>query len=392
MRSVKRIVAEGNLMKNQGNPVIFKSTQKNRARKKKIVIDNFDVGVIRRKITEFYTVRKQLPTVNKLNNLLKEDNIVDCSREYLRKFLHKMGYKFLKRQSKRFLIERPEISALRWHYLKKMKQYRNEGRSIIFLDETYVNQCHAVNKCWQSNLKQGCLANTGKGPHLIVVHAGGRNGFVKGALLIFKSKTETGDYHGGMDSDKFQKWMRQQLLPNLPSNSVIVLDNASYHSVQIDKKLTMATTKPLLQDWLKRNNVNFQDNDRKADLIQLINQHSFNEKCKIDELLKESGHDVLRLPPYHPDLNPIELVWGDVKEQLAREHVDSTLTQKEKLLETLFSNYTTDKWQKCDDDVMKIEDQYYNNDKMFDDAVDNMTIGAIDSDESSSSEYDYDSM
>lgn len=34
---------------------------------------------------------------------------------------------------------------------------------------------------------------------------------------------------------------------------------------------------------------------------------------RTDELLKTSGHTVLRIPPYHPDLNPIELVWADIK-------------------------------------------------------------------------------
>jgi hypothetical protein len=29
--------------------------------------------------------------------------------------------------------------------------------------------------------------------------------------------------------------------------------------------------------------------------------------------LKRKGHEVLRLPPYHCELNPIELIWGDLK-------------------------------------------------------------------------------
>jgi len=32
-----------------------------------------------------------------------------------------------------------------------------------------------------------------------------------------------------------------------------------------------------------------------------------------DCLLAEHGHTVIRLPLYHPDLNPIEKLWGIVK-------------------------------------------------------------------------------
>jgi transposase len=33
---------------------------------------------------------------------------------------------------------------------------------------------------------------------------------------------------------------------------------------------------------------------------------------KTDEFLRGKGHDVLRLPPYHCEFNPIEVVWAGV--------------------------------------------------------------------------------
>ena len=33
-----------------------------------------------------------------------------------------------------------------------------------------------------------------------------------------------------------------------------------------------------------------------------------------DSLAEEAGHSVLRLPPYHFELNPIEVVWAQGKE------------------------------------------------------------------------------
>lgn len=34
-------------------------------------------------------------------------------------------------------------------------------------------------------------------------------------------------------------------------------------------------------------------------------------------MIRDAGHEVLRLPPYNPDLNPIEMVWATVKQYLA---------------------------------------------------------------------------
>ena len=37
------------------------------------------------------------------------------------------------------------------------------------------------------------------------------------------------------------------------------------------------------------------------------------KKFKVDEMAKEAGHEVIRLPPYHCNLSPIELLWAFMK-------------------------------------------------------------------------------
>ena len=59
-----------------------------------------------------------------------------------------------------------------------------------------------------------------KGERCIIGDAGSEEGFVKGARLIYDGKSTSGDYHGEMNS-KFIGWLRGQLIPNLPSNSVV---------------------------------------------------------------------------------------------------------------------------------------------------------------------------
>lgn len=92
----------------------------------------------------------------------------------------------------------------------------------------YVNQSHTVAKCWKLGYERGVMTNIGKGIRLIIVHAGG---FVNNGLLIFKSHSKSGG-HRDMNSDKFEKLIKEQLLPNIPNNSVIVMDKATYPSKQ----------------------------------------------------------------------------------------------------------------------------------------------------------------
>ncbi|CAG5032414.1 unnamed protein product [Parnassius apollo] len=99
------------------------------------------------------------------------------------------------------------------------------------------------------------------------------------------------------------------------------------------------------------------------------------------------GHTVLRLPPYHPDLNPIELVWGDLKGELARTAIDSNLDKKKEVLISLFTNYSAEKWFKCDDHVIKNELEYYETDRVFDDEIDRLIINLG---EDTDTDYDQD--
>lgn len=374
-RSVMRIVAEGNSNRQTSEKPTFSSPRKPKEIKKRINIDDFDMGVIRRQIHQFYTVHKKIPSIRKLLAVLREDGIVSCGPTYLRELLHKMGYFFKKCKSKRhLLIERPSIAEWRVRYLRAIRKYRHEMRNIYFLDETYVNSSHNSNMCWQSESEPGIYADIGKGRRLVIVHAGSRDGLVNDALTIFKSDSKCGDYHGDMNATNFHNWVNHKLINKLAPNSVVVMDNASYHCVQAEKIPTMSSLKTVMQDWLRKHNVDFTADSTKAELFSLIKRTQSEKNYTLDEMLKAAGHIVLRLPPYHPDLNPIELVWADVKNDLASNYINSSLDDKITIITRLFSEFTPEKWQKCDDHVQKIENQYWNHDMRFDDVMDELII------------------
>ena len=48
-------------------------------------------------------------------------------------------------------------------------------------------------------------------------------------------------------------------------------------------------------------------------LLGIARAHRQPPSYAIDHLVRENGHEVLRLPPYHPDFNAIEIVWSQLK-------------------------------------------------------------------------------
>jgi transposase len=95
-------------------------------------------------------------------------------------------------------------------------------------------------------------------------HSKGRTnviGALLGALLITVTLVI-----GSTNANVFFAWITQDLLPKLTTKSVIVMDNASFH-----------------------------------------------KRSDIQQAIKNAGHILEYLPPYSPDLNPIEHKWAQTK-------------------------------------------------------------------------------
>lgn len=129
-------------------------------------IDDFDFSIIRRIIEKFYLELKVVPSLKKLLQKLKSDTNFPFSRETLRRMLKANGFYWRKCQNKRkILVERPNILHWRYKYIHAIRKYREEGRNIIYVDETWVDNDLTVPKCWQSAEVFGVVKNissTGK--------------------------------------------------------------------------------------------------------------------------------------------------------------------------------------------------------------------------------------
>jgi len=83
-------------------------------------------------------------------------------------------------------------------------------------------------------------------------------------------------FNGMTDTNLVIWWVKNMLLKELPQNSTIVWDNASFHKSQM-----------------------------------------------LREILENAGHTMIFLPPYSPDLNPIEYKWHELKQRLRSFYDDS---------------------------------------------------------------------
>lgn len=134
-----------------------------------------------------------------------------------------------------------------------MKKFREE-KKIIILDKMWVNVGHTTLKEWRDKtiktpreaflfgLLTGLKPLTARGQGLYCCTTVVRMDLSRTPSYCFSPKI-TVDYHSEMDGDLFETWFKDQLLPNIPSGSVLAMDNASYHSRRGEKVLTVKNRK-----------------------------------------------------------------------------------------------------------------------------------------------------
>ena len=149
--------------------------------------------------------------------------------------LDRWGFTFGKGIRTQRFKEKDHVVVARQRYLRrKIANRKGKGtvRPEVYLDESYVNKNHSKDFVWYYDDDGPWIQKpTGKGERLIIMNAITKDGWVPGAKVTFKSTRKTGDYHGQMNQTMFTKWFEEKLLPNIPSGSLIVMDNATYHNI-----------------------------------------------------------------------------------------------------------------------------------------------------------------
>ena len=108
----------------------------------------------------------------------------------------------------------------------------------------------------------------------------------------------------------------------------------------------------------------------KPALYALCRDHAPAPQYAIDELARNQGCDILRTPPYHPELQPIEQVWGMVKFKLAdSQDGHYTMARLQERLEPAFGSLTAETCRNIFAHVRKEEERYWEVDEQLDEIV-----------------------
>ena len=65
------------------------------------------------------------------------------------------------------------------------------------------------------------------------------------------------DYHDSMDGESYKCYFEKSICQNIPKHSIIVIDNALYHSKNTENSRTCKWRKQQFVDWLTEKNITF---------------------------------------------------------------------------------------------------------------------------------------
>jgi len=108
-----------------------------------------------------------------------------------------------------------------------------------------------------------------------------------------------------MNWDSFSKWFETQLMPRIPKDAIVVLDNAGYHNILMENAFPNgSTSKEELRDWLTRNGHAWHDDMLKSELLETCRRWAPRPEYRLDCLARANGISILRTPPYPRSFNP----------------------------------------------------------------------------------------
>ena len=278
--------------------------------------------------------------------------------------LIRWGFEFNKGTRSSHLKESDRIIIQRRQYLRlKIANRKTDGNTVrpeVYLDESYINQTHSRDATWYFSDGGSIISKpTGKGRRLIIVNAIDKNGWIPNAKLVFQASKKTNDYHSNMNWNIFREWFENKLVKSIPENSLIIMDNAAYHNVLAEEAFPKpGHTVRRLQEWLTHNNLPWSTDMVKAELYELCKRFAPKPEFALDHIASKYGHSILRTPPYHPELQPIETCWAVVKGHVAA-HNDFTMERVRELLEEGLQKVNSNTIKEIIKKVIKEEDAFW---------------------------------
>lgn len=307
-----------------------------------------------------------------LNSIIKEVDdkwSIKISKSTMGRILRmKLALRFSKIRSHGTKIQNDRILVLLKTYLQKLEELmplvKAGQRLLVFTDESYIHPSHAIKQYWFHVQDQDRVFGSpkGRGRRIILVHFGCKEGWIPGGEHVWectgKETDATGDYHGNVNGEWWMNMFEKvcQQLKDRKKQCIFVMDNAKYHKLVGNPELdaiywpgrTLSTAlKPQLLKYLKDHNIPHENPIKVDDARKLARQHYQKDGLRLVQTARKYGHDILFTPPYWPQLQPIEMAWGQVKNFVARNRKGNDYTVEEtlKLVKLGFEQVTPQVWE-----------------------------------------------
>jgi hypothetical protein len=295
---------------------------------------------------------------------------VDVCRRTVCRWLRELGYRW---RHKRYVGGmKPQARAVRirqfiLEYAAALKEEAAGSVKIVYFDESYIHAHQASKYGWVPTCDPDVIGDD-KGKRIIILHAMTEDGLLAvpdavasnwlsepalTAELVFDEVLEDGqddaDYHNTMNGAKVIAWLRNRLFPTFehlyPGKKMyLVLDNASYHAPRdetwisasksqnkhdlahmlIDLGVSQLTTTdphprtvPAHLFEAKRSEGGPSKDDLLAAVQRFLAEHPEHNRTVTEQLMSDKGYSLVYTPPFCPEVQPIELLWEEVKRYVA---------------------------------------------------------------------------
>jgi hypothetical protein len=318
----------------------------------------------------------------------------EVHRTTVRRWLRALGYRW---RDKRYVggmkpkAKHARIQQFILEYAAALKEEETGTATIVYMDESYIHTHHAYKKGWFHPSDRN-VQGDGDGKRLIILHAMTDRGLLcvpdavasnwlsepaLTAELVFEEVLEDGqdssDYHNTITGAKFVAWLRHRLFPTFtelyPGQKMyLVLDNARYHAPRDETWVSCSAaqnkhelahllldlgvpelitcshpprTVPAERFASKVSEGGPSKKDMVAAVKTWLEAHPGHNRTVVEQLMSDRGYSLIYTPPFCPEVQPIELLWAEVKRHVAeRSTMKRTVLQTREQTEESFQKVT----------------------------------------------------
>jgi transposase len=264
-------------------------------------------------------------TNRKVQNWFQQVLGITMSRRTIQRKLQATGLSWSKVKPRKRTLASFRLKAIRDflisldNYVRAIQNGNPEGLVLVFTDESYVHNTHALDHSYLQKGKEHIERSRSKGRRLIILHAITTNGPLAerdengmpvddlkwngdtchptpradGKITcetLWVAQSSTGDYHDNMNSEMFMQWVETKLVPTFErqypgKKMVLVADNAAYHHKRVIGSLASLSKKKLIE-MMTKYEVDYLDLPLTESRFEFINEE--------DERIEDRG-DCIRI-------------------------------------------------------------------------------------------------